>query len=121
MQTVEAALSLLFFASLLPAALAPLPQANPEDALYRMQLAEDAWRALYLRGDFQGGLSEKNRAALESDMHEIGGMTGFCLFISGTGYTNCRGGEDGHEVVLSMRKTVISGGVPKTVSFSLRK
>jgi hypothetical protein len=121
MQSIEAAISLLVFVSLASAFLLQLaPPGQPDDSLYRIQLADDAWRVLSLRGDFQD-FGEGKRETIERDMGEIGRMTGFCIFISGVEFTNCRSGGEGHEAVVSIKKTIISDGVPKIVTFSLRK
>ena len=121
MQTLEAMLSLAVFASIIlyisPASTEPR---GIDDSLYRMQLGQDAWRVLYLRGGL-GDLTEGGRASVESDMEQISHLTGLCVYISGIEFTSCRAFGGGSVAVVSIRKTVISGGAPKTVTFSLRK
>jgi hypothetical protein len=123
MPTMEAMLSLLAFASILlmarPAVMEPR---GVDDSLYRLQLGEDAWRVLYLRGDFEGfNASSQGRARIEADMEEIGRISGFCLHMGGVRYTNCRDGAPGREAVITMHRTIIMGGAPMDVEFSLRR
>jgi hypothetical protein len=125
MQTFEAMLSLLVFVSILVAVLAADGEpAKTDDSLYRLQLAEDAWRVLYLRGDMRdvrmddGGAA---RARLESDMQAIGDLTGFCVFMGGMDFTNCRGGDDAHEGIISIKRTMIIDKSPKTVTLTLSR
>lgn len=119
MQTLEAVFSLMFFLSISSLLLSSHIPRETDDSLYRIQLANDAWRVLYLRGDLEN-LSEK-RDAIESDMGEIGKQTSLCLFLNGTWYTNCRGGEELHENTVSIRRTVISSGEPEALTFSISK
>ncbi|MCI0503843.1 hypothetical protein L0Y65_03970 [Candidatus Micrarchaeota archaeon] len=119
MQTLEAALSLLVFASILPILLhASEDPRGIDDSLYRMQLANDAWRVLYLRGHFQG-YGPGGREALERDMDEITRTTSLCLFLDGIRSTSCRGGDSHHPVTAAIRRTIIRGGIPEQVPFSL--
>lgn len=116
-QTIEGFLSLLFFISIL---VLLIPSAKQIDySLYQLQLADDAWRVLYLRGNFID-FSDVNRPAIEADMVEIGAQTGFCLFIDGIQFTNCRSG-DNHIILMSIQRTVLSGGSPRQVTFSIAK
>lgn len=120
MQTIEAILSLLVFLSVASLVLSADPGPPPvDDSLYRMQLAEDAWRVLYLRGAFRD-LGPEKRAAVESDMAEIGAQTGLCIFMSGIEFTNCRDGES-HENTASIRRVVLLGGQLQTVTFTLSR
>lgn len=121
LQTLEASLSLLVFSSIL-LMLQAIPQQNSgnDDSLYRMQLADDVWRVLYLRGDFEGCEAEK-RQALERDLDEITRQTSLCVFLNGIRSTSCRGGVDGHGVSVKMHRTVVCGGTPVQVVFSLGK
>ncbi len=119
MQTVEAILSLLVFSSISASFLSVMDDQAPlDDSLYRLQLAEDAWRVLYLRGDLRD--LDGPSGAVESDLGLLGEETGLCYFFSGVQATNCRGGEP-RLIVASIRRTVISGGKPEAVSFSLGK
>lgn len=117
MQTIEGFLSLLFFISIL---VLLMPNPKPIDySLYQLQLADDVWRVLYLRGNFND-FSDAKRVVLESDMIEIGTQTGFCLFIDGIQFTNCRSG-DTHIMLISLQRTVLFGGSPRQITFSIAK
>lgn len=119
MQSIEAILSLLVFLSIAAYVLSADPGPPPiDDSLYRMQLADDAWRVLYLRGNFQD-LDESKRTIVESDMSVIGKQTGLCLFMRGIEFTNCRGGDDSHDSLISIRRTVIYNRAPTVVTFRL--
>jgi len=121
MQSIEAIISLLVFLSLSAVFIAQLGQPNPpDDSLYRLQLAEDAWRVLYLQGHFHD-FNEGKRLALEEDMKKITDETGLCVFMEGTEITSCRGGDEEHVMTASLSKTIIVDGKPKTVSFSIGK
>jgi len=117
MQSFEALLSLFVFVTILAYVLAADPGPKPlDDSLYRMQLAEDAWRVLYLRGDLRD-FGEEKRGAVEADMAKIGEQTGLCLFIHGVEFTNCRDGLP-HEGIASLSRTVIIGGSPEKATFT---
>lgn len=117
MQIIEGFLSLLFFISIL---ILLMPDTKSIDySLYQLQLADDIWRVLYLRDNFND-FSEAKRIAIESDMAEIGTKTGFCLFIDGIQFTNCRSG-DNHVILISFKRTVLSEGSPKQITFSIAK
>jgi hypothetical protein len=119
MQSIEAVISLLVFLSLSAMFIAQLGQPNPpDDSLYRLQLAEDAWRVLYLQNHFHD-FSNASRQALEEDMRNITEETGLCIFMDGTDITSCRGGDERHTMTASLSKTIIKDGKPKTVSFSI--
>lgn len=121
MQTLEAMLSLLLFCAAVPSLLLPPPQQIPtDDSLYRLQLAEDAWRVLYLRGAFRdfGVLKE---AAVESELASLGEETGLCFFMEGVRLTNCRGGMSAHSLAATISRTVIYEGKARQVSFSIGK
>lgn len=120
MQSMEAMLSFVFFISIASAMLAGAwPQRDVDDSLYRAHLAEDAWRILYLRGDFQD-LGVQKRDAVESDLEAIGRETDLCIFMGGLRMTNCRGGEP-HDATAALTKTVFYDGMPRSVAFSLGK
>jgi hypothetical protein len=119
MQTVEAMLSLAVFLSILLCAVPALEDAQgPDDSLYRMQLAQDAWRVLYLRGDFED-FGEGRRGAIEKDLDVLGRETSLCIFLNGTRFTNCRGGRISHTISVSLSRTLILDGQPAVVRFSL--
>lgn len=117
MQSLEALLSLTFFVSILSLILASAPPPHgTDDSLYRLQLAQDAWRVLYLRGDFED-FGDGRRADIEADMRRMGEETGLCFFIDGVRFTNCRG-PDPVGITATVRRTVVSGGAPAAVTFS---
>jgi hypothetical protein len=120
MQTLEAMLSLLFFASIASLALSEAPAPRLDDSLYRLHLAEDAWRVLYLRGDFRD-FNASSRAHVEAEMAIIHDRTGLCIFMSGVEFTDCRNEPWEHDMVASISRTVIYDGHPRRVSFSLKK
>lgn len=121
MQSIEAVLSILVFSSIALAFSGPLSDdGGIDDSLQRLYLAQDAWRVLQLRGDFQD-FHLGHDSALKEDVDSITDLTGLCVFMTGsTRYTSCRGGER-HEITASIRRTVIVGGVPWKVTFSLGK
>ena len=135
MQTIEATISLLVLLTISLSLLQILPEQKIDDSLYRMQLAEDAWRVLYLRGDFRD-FSEMNRTDIERDLATIGDETSFCVFIEGVRFTNCRwsadesadgvgeGAEDrtGSGTlgrVASIERTLIEDGKPDQIMLTL--
>lgn len=119
MQIFEALISLMFLLSIASYLLLQADGQRIDDSLYRMQLAEDAWRVLYLRGDFED-FSDTKRAVLENDMAEIGRQTGLCIFMDGVVFTSCRDGKT-HEITASLAKTAISEGKPLSFTFSIGK
>lgn len=127
MQSIEAAISLIVFLSISSFLLLSADEPrNIDDSLHRAQLAEDAWRVLYLRGDFQylNG-SEESRARLESDMETITSETALCVFMGGVEFTSCRGddapGSAGYEMTASLARTAVYDGKPRSFQFSLGK
>jgi hypothetical protein len=121
MQSLEASVSLLVFASLAFAFLSQLAPARTDDSLYRAQLADDVWRVLYLRNHFTD-FSGSKRSGLESDLMLIGTEMSSCIFISGIEYTNCRDdSDDPHEIIVSVGKTLIMDGSPESVTLSIGK
>jgi len=133
MQTVEALISLMFLVSMVSALLSGLGGQAIDDSLYRAQLAEDAWRVLYLRGDFvgfgngssgmaggNGGMDSELAARTRADVETLGGMTGLCIFLHGVVSTNCDGVPD-TETTVSVTRTAIYGGKPVTLTLSIKK
>lgn len=120
MQSLEAILSLLFLISIVSPLLIPSNGNEIDDSLYRIQLAEDIWRVLYLRGDFHE-FGDTKRTFIETEFELIGDETDLCIFMDGIEFTNCRGGEQEHELSASLPKTIIYEGRPKSVSFSIGK
>lgn len=119
MQTFEALISFLFFA-FLSSSLLGLggEQRYTDDSLYRIQLAEDAWRILYLRGNFED-FGPYKHMQLEDELEIIEAETGLCIFIDGIFITSCRGGSEEHQITASLRKTMLYDGVPRNVTFSI--
>jgi len=118
MQSIEAMVSFLFFVTIASGILLQLEnQRDIDDSVYRVQLAEDAWRVLYLRGDFRD-FSDAKRAALEQELAAIGDETGLCFFMDGVRFTNCRDSEP-HATAVSLRKTVFYDGKPQNFTFSI--
>jgi len=124
MQSIEAAISLLVLLSI-SASVMPLleEQRDIDDSLYRVQLAEDAWRVLYLRGDFRD-FGEDKRGTIEADMAEITRQTGLCVFMDGVQFTSCRGNMgtgagQAHEITVSLSRTAIFNGTPRSFAFAL--
>lgn len=118
MQALEAMLSLLAFGAIsLPLICGMEDQRQLDDSLYRLQLAEDAWRVLYLRGDFRD-FGDSSRAAVESDLVALGDETGLCFFLKGVEITNCRSGEL-RWMTASLRRTAVYGGKPRAFAFSV--
>ncbi|MBU0532976.1 hypothetical protein KKB44_05785 [Candidatus Micrarchaeota archaeon] len=118
MQTIEASISFLFFVSITAYILSTTEPIPTNDSLYRIQLIEDVWRVLYLRGDFEN-LGSSTHIHLEDDLVLIGNETGLCIFIDGVFITNCRGGTQPHNITASLTKTAIYDGKPRTFTFSL--
>jgi hypothetical protein len=129
MQTVEAMISLMVLVAVVSAMLSGMDGREVDDSLYRVQLAGDAWRVLYLRGDF-GEFGEPKRGALEADMQEISDETGMCVFLGGTLFSTpgeaaggmCRGaGASARETTASLEKTVIWNGTARSLAFTLAR
>ncbi len=116
MQTFEAIISLLFFVWMLGIAIVSLEVPEHDYRVYQMQLSTDAWRVLYLRGNFED-LSDMQ--SIEPDLNQIGQVTGLCLFLDGIETTNCRGGIERHDLSISTYRTIIFNHEPKTVRFSM--
>lgn len=117
MQTLEATISFLFFVWAASMMLASFEPQKTDHSLYRLQLVEDAWRVLYLRGNFED-FNEQKEDDLEKEFQEITRQTSLCLFMDGVRITSCRGGEGLHEITASVTRTVIYEGKPKTFTFS---
>lgn len=126
MQSIEAAISLLVFISI-SAFMVPFLEEhrNADDSLYKVQLGEDSWRVLYLRGDFQDlNGSPESRMRLEGDMAEITSQTGLCVFMGGVEFTSCRGSMGAstgrpHEITVSLSRTAVYNGTLRSFTFAL--
>ena len=120
MQTFEALFSLFVFC-LLAAQFLVFEEKPIDNSLYRLQLANDVWRALYLKGDFEDFSFNKGNQArdnAEADLKEITEMTGICVFINGEQLTSCRGIKTG-EHMITTEKLLIVDGVPQKVQLTL--
>jgi hypothetical protein len=116
MQTFEAIISLVFFIWAAALLLTSHDASGYDDSVYRLQLAGDAWRVLYLRGDF-AGLTDLE--SIEPGLDEISRQTGFCVFVDGITATSCRGGGQEHEIAVSLQRTMVINGIPRQVTLSL--
>ncbi|MEW6721788.1 MAG: hypothetical protein AB1324_00845 [Candidatus Micrarchaeota archaeon] len=122
MQVLESMLSLAFFLMISSAMLASVQPKTIDDSLYRIQLGNDAWRVLFLRGaledlDLNGhGSQDRIRAELKG----MGDDTSLCFFFSGVDLSNCPG-PHGREPVMIMKRTVIDNGIPRKIAFSMQK
>ncbi len=130
MQTIEALISLMFLVAMASALLAPLQGQAIDDSLYRAQLAGDAWRVLYLRGDFTdfgnaslpgtNGMDRELAERTRADVETFGSETGLCIFLAGVVSSNCRGVPD-TETTVSVERTVVYSGRPVTLTLSMKK
>ncbi len=118
MQTLEASLSLLIFLSAASVLAPPEEHDYLDDSIYRLQLANDAWRVLQLRG-LSGGMGEGSRPAIEAELDAMGKRTGLCYFIRGMNMTNCRSGDEEREITSSVRRIALYGGEPEVLSVSV--
>ena len=117
MQSLESIISLFFFISITTMILMTYLPQQLDDSLYRLQLAEDSWRVLYLNGAFEN----PSKQSIESRLRLIEDETGLCLFLDGIETTNCRGGEESHTIISSVTRTIIHDGEPKQHTFSIGK
>ena len=117
MQTAEALISFTFFLFFATFMLTQLDYAKPGYALYEYQLANDAWRVLYLKGALNDFKSGSSTAALA--MEEIGAKTGFCLYAQGVQTTNCRNGQACSYNRIMLHKIWFDHGVPKQLDFTV--
>ena len=115
MQTIEALISLLVFLSILPLILSSIEPHVPDDALYRLHLANDIWRVFYLRGDFE----DFDKAALNRDAEQITKLTGLCIGFEEEDVTSCIGESE----FIRIKKIAIIDGNPKwiTMMVSVKK
>lgn len=119
MQTLEAMISLIFFIWAATLALSSFEPQPVDDSLYRLQLAGDYWRVLYLQGRLR---NISDIRSLEPALELIGDESGHCVFINGiNSATNCRGGTVGHEMTVSVQRTLLVNGAPERITFSVGK
>lgn len=117
MQTLEATLSFLFFFFFASYVLVQLDYTKPAYALYQYQLANDAWRVLYLTDTLN--YYPLNLPYTEQRMNEIEALTGFCINIEGMQATSCRGGPSCTSNKITMEKIWLKFGNPNTVQFTV--
>lgn len=120
MQVMEGVFSLAVFFSVCAGSLLYAEPQRIDTSLYREQLAIDAWRVLYLRGDFEGLDLGEDQGRLRQDLRALGDLTGLCFFVSGADLSNCPGGDE-REVLVSLARTVIDAGAPKSITFSMQR
>ena len=127
MQTIEAVISLVFLILICSTILLTMPEQRIDDSIYRMQLAEDVWRVLYLRGDLNGFSSSQSivkkasETKIENDLDVIGSEMGLCIYMSGIQMTNCRDGIAGREKIVSIERMLVDNGEPRKIMLSLEK
>ena len=120
MQILEATISLMVLISFLSFIAADQTTQVIDNSLYKFQLVNDAWRVLYLRGDFKefsfdSGNMARDKA--EDDLKQIGKLTNFCILIGGERVTNCRGEKI--EKVASSERIVLVDEKPQTVMVTI--
>ncbi len=126
MQSAEAVISLMVLAAIAGPMLASFAEQPPmDDSLYRLQLANDAWRVLYLRGGFNNlSISSPSpvRDSLEQDMGTIYGLTGLCTYLDGVQVTpqECRAAGIGQDVA-TLHREVYDAGALRDATFTLAK
>ena len=122
MQSMEAVFSLVFFMAVAGAMLTEARPVPLDESVYRMQLAGDAWRVLYLRGDFTGAdLSDQTyQEKIRNELELLESGTSLCFFVSGTDLSNCAGGKPKEEVAV-LRRTMLDGGSPRAITFSVQR
>jgi len=120
MQTMEAIISFFVFMVFTSYLLMQLEDYNGmDDSLYRYQLANDAWRVLYLQGAFKDVDSISD---IDSYVAELSDVTGFCIYVSGQQGTSTRGIQGrscGDEALAKVSHVLIAGGNPEQVTLSL--
>ncbi|MGV8176817.1 MAG: hypothetical protein ACP5NX_03390 [Candidatus Bilamarchaeaceae archaeon] len=116
MSILEGAISLLVLMMLILAVQANPPHAETKYDDYRLALAQDAWRTMYLHGDFSGpgGL---DRANVQADLDRISWLTGMCVSLEEEDLAGCREGVE----IVRIRKYAVVDGVPKELTLVLRK
>lgn len=118
---MEATISLVVLLSFLSYGLLHYPVQHSR--MYEYELAEDAWRVLYLRGGFgpewKPGNGEyvlgPDEGKLNEDAEDISRLTGLCVAMDGLQVASCLPGEG----AIAVHKTVSSGGGPISVLFRM--
>jgi len=127
-KTLEAAISLVVLVSFLSFGLLHYPVQHSR--MHEYELAEDAWRVLYLRGGFgpewkldEGclnlddgcGVLGPDETRMNVDAERITELTGLCVAMDGLQVASCLPGEG----ALVLHKTVSSGGGQMTFAFRM--
>jgi len=117
-KTLEATISLVVLLSFLSYGLLHCPAQHSR--LYEYELAEDAWRVLYLRGGFGPewvgeGILGADEEKLNEGVEKVTELTGLCVAMDGLQVASCLPGEG----AIVLHKTVSSGGEPKHVLFRM--
>ncbi len=127
MQSLEAVLSLLVFL-LITTQIIPFDAKPVNDSLYRIQLANDVWRVLYLKNDFEDFSFTTGNPSLnsaEKNLIDITDVTGICVSVRGFGLWSCRPGNVygwvNGEQIITIKKILVVSGVPSEVTLTLYK
>ncbi len=118
LKTVEALISLAVLLSFLSFSLLHYPVQHSR--LYEYELAEDAWRVIYLRGGLEPewGAEEvlgPDRDRMNEDAERVTELTGLCVAMDGLQVASCLPGEG----AMVLHKTISSGGEPVNVLFRM--
>ena len=118
LKTVEALISLAVLLSFFSFSLLHYPVQHSR--MYEYELAEDAWRVVYLRGGFgpewgAGKLLGLDEGRLNEGAGRITEITGLCVAVDGLHVASCLPGEG----AMVLHKTVSSGGAPTGVLFRM--
>lgn len=118
LKTVEALISLAVLLSFLSFSLLHYPVQHSR--MYEYELAEDAWRVIYLRGGLGPGWGAEevlgpDRDKMNGDAERITELTGLCVAMDGLQVASCLPGEG----AMVLHKTVFSGGAPVEVLFRI--
>lgn len=122
MQTIEAVFSLAFFVLIISAMdCVEDKEKELDSSLYRVQLAGDVWRVLYLKGAFDNleylGCSSSDSCEHVKKTEE---MTGMRIYIGGTRFSG-PGGVHPEKEYIRMKRILIVGSTAKNVSFTLKR
>lgn len=116
MQTLEAVFSFLFFFLFAIYALSQIDYTRPNYSTYWYQLANDAWRALYLTGSLS--YYPLGRAGIEERLGEIEEKTGMQVYIEGIITASDRGISCTNNRI-TMKKLWIKNGQPDVMQFTV--
>ncbi|NYZ77277.1 hypothetical protein H0O02_03100 [Candidatus Micrarchaeota archaeon] len=122
MQTLEALISFTVFMVFSSYLLLQLEDyGGVDDSLYRYQLANDAWRVLYLQGDFRDfsfSADSAQRDKAEGHLGEIYDKAGVCAYLGGIKATSCRSVSCGREISSISRVAIVDGNA-EAITLSL--